>query len=743
MENRVENPGLNIDRGRVDSFKKVIKEKEVFKLEGSDRDLAAIGVIGELGINGVNTTEDLFDKTQNGNVNQEVARKNIKDLGTAIAESILESDNEELKAAMVAGSYSTEALLPEPWRGRMESDDGDVGLAGVICDALTDKISDKTKKETVQRAMETVDFFKNNSEYSNLLVDQLDSSIVELRGLINPLNRNEMKVISERLKYLQDEKDKTNSKSPKVVFGQEKSKTDKDRRLAQIERAEAMKSQEEASENGAEGEKRKGSFYMMEPEDLVNLEMSQRAKDQFHFSPPYPEWFKELPSKDQKLWIVRNKLINGVAYKQALRNVDAEKLMMNRGLDINKGELKLLCEMPKFQESMHAMFEDLFVLGNEGGEQFLRLRRGSTEEGKFGSPLDTKVDYILTHFEAYKEKLALKMQYPGKTEDEINKMYLNEERANDSIRGSVATAWNFLYIGNIIESADVDRQLKPTEVVSDKLRTMIHPLQKALGKWGVYKEGKSMQDLDGVTGEEEPMGGAIATWVQYHLDLDTVKGKHDFRQKLANREIRPLPERMACSFVEMFEVTTEDGVKMPMSEAIRTNKKIIFNENDIENDLDIFTDFRDSMDGCKTAFDYLSGNKKLELGKNHEEWARGFQKDIALIRQTKVEAVADKRKYLSFLNDPEFMKWVIAASMGFETKADDVLLTLKSYRNYNGAVREIVGLPGLIKLENRNTVLKMLGGDKGDVATNIMINKIQNQVTNNERDLYRWLKKRR
>jgi len=524
--------------------------------------------------------------------------------------------------------------------------------------------------------------------------------------------------------------------------------------------------------NGEDGQEKGMPLFMMSKEDVVNLEMTQRNKEQFHFSPPYPPWLKEMSDNEQRLWLLRVRLVNGTAYKQALRNMDAEKLMFNRGLDMTKGELRLLCEAPGTQEAMRMMFNDLFEKIEETGEQFLRLKRKPGKDDVFGLPLDDNTEYYLTHFEAYKEGLALMLDKKAGSIKDGMAMYRNGIKASNESRGAVGMSWNFLYLGNIIESADVDRQLKPTEVVSDKIRTMLHPLQKALGKWGVYKTGGERREFDGVTGEEEPMGGEIATWVQYHLELDKIRGTSSFRDKLRNREIRPLPERMGCSLVEMLYVNYEENgslkmeekkkkngevelddngnpkmveSKMLMSKALSLGKKISFPKDIEGEDLDIFTDFRDAMDGTKTAFDYLNGKNRLELAKNEHEWARNFQKDIALIRQTKTESTSSGRKYLSFLDDPEFMVWVIAASTGFESLADDIMLDAKSIKydgsNYKGRIREIVNLPGLVPIRDRQAVLERLGGDKGEMLTMMRLAKITQQVVKNRRDLMAGLER--
>ena len=204
-------------------------------------------------------------------------------------------------------------------------------------------------------------------------------------------------------------------------------------------------------------------------------------------------------------------------------------------------------------------------------------------------------------------------------EKDPERAYNSGKRAKLETRSAVGAAWNFLYVGNLIESADVDRQLKPTELCSDKIRTMIHPLQKALGKWGVYKEGK--EKLEGVTGEEEPMGGDIASWVKYHLELGEIRGDSSFRNKLINGEIKPFPKRTLCSIAELFvvEKKTSDGKveKTTMAEMIMRREKIQLGSYDLGNDLDIFSDYRDIMDGCKTAYTYLSGG--AEYAKNPKE----------------------------------------------------------------------------------------------------------------------------
>jgi len=527
-----------------------------------------------------------------------------------------------------------------------------------------------------------------------------------------------------------------------------RNRTAQERRDRELKEAElrALRGPQEPSEGDDNGSKKEQNhFYFMTQDDLIDLDMTQRNKDQFHFNPPYPSWFKELKSFDeQKLWLLECKLINGVAYKQALRNIDAEKLFGNRALDITNEEMRLLCNMEGFQKTLKMIFDDLFVWENEvnGGDRFLKLKQreltaDEIEKKCVGKPLDREVEKILTDntFESYKEKLALKLQYPDKNKKEIdelyNKLYSEKKRASNKYRRIVALAWDTAYIGNVIESADGDRQLKPTEIVSDKLRTMIHPMQKAMGKWGVFKQGK--ESIDGINGEEEPMGGDIASWIRYHLELGDIRENNKFRQKLLNGEIQPLPRRAACSLLEMYMVNVEgqEG-KMTMAEAIMKGKKIVFvNKKDDPNsrggDLDIFSDFRDMMDGCKTAYTYLTGTAKLEVGKSEYEWARKFNADIALIRQMNGGKKRDGRvNTLEFVNEPEFIAWVIASSAGFDIEGNGIVLNFKSIgansENYDIAVKKIINLPDLVSLGSRDgKIEQILNADRGWFGTTRML----------------------
>lgn len=638
----------------------------------------------------------------------------------------------------------------------------------------TDRQKDITKENLAVLGKSVfVAMNKTFANYSKEATETITSQLApeEIDGLLP----KQLQGIGRYVKEMDDKATEDEKKEAKEPFKNKSQNVDNKDYDVNLAATRSFEQAANAGEEGKEGEgKDKGMpLFMLTKEDIVTTEMMQRNKEQFHFSPPYPPWFKELAPDDKRLWMVRIKLVNGAAYKQALRNMDVEKLMFNRALDISRDEFKLLFKMEKFQEAVRGMFGDLLEWDNpkaETGFRYLRLKKMTEgelkkklkkeeeEKGKKkhpveGFPLNEEVEKYLTHFESYKETLALRLD----GDSEAEKSYNEGKRASFKSRSAVGAAWNFLYIGNIIESADVDRQLKPTEVVSDKIRTMIHPLQKALGKWGIYKEGKG--SLQGITGEEEPMGGDIASWIKYHLELGDIRGDQSFRDKVKSGIIKPFPKRTSCSIMELLTIETKDKIKTNLAELIMASEDKIELDNSYDNnDLDIYSDYRDIMDGCKTAYDYLSGSAKFEVQKG-KEWVRKFNADIALIRQYNangVEEVRDGNKViigerrfrpaLSFVDDPEFIAWVIAASTGFDHRSNRIILNFKSIGanndNYDLVVNKILTLPGLVDFNMENYRIKeILGSDKGHVGTKRMLYKNKHEVFKNENEMRGSIKK--
>lgn len=270
---------------------------------------------------------------------------------------------------------------------------------------------------------------------------------------------------------------------------------------------------------------------------------------------------------------------------------------------------------------------------------------------------------------------------------------LEEKRA-------VATAWNFLFVGNIIESADIYRQLKPTQVNSDKIRTMMMPLEKFLQKIGIYE--------DELTGMEESYGGNLALWVQKRFLEEESEGRHDLRGKIRyaathdRKEMtedqwmwRMMPKRVMCSFVDNYRVKTDSGREMRMSEALMNGEKIQFRAND----LDVFVDTRDTWDEVQTVMMPLIGKGKVDIEKQIEEFT-----SMVVKLQGVVNSIGKNDKvYDLFTRNPEYYAWLVANTVGLEINMDIPILkrsSLKRGQHYFVSVEEIADA---LKLDDDQT----------------------------------------
>ena len=108
-------------------------------------------------------------------------------------------------------------------------------------------------------------------------------------------------------------------------------------------------------------------------------------------------------------------------------------------------------------------------------------------EGKNGLTAGGDVEKWLNNFDNFREEMATRIS---------TSLDLSKEQGD----AAVSAAWNHLFMGDFIESADFYRQLTPTEVVSDKFRTFYHLWTKGLGKFGVWK----IAGVDSGSGKEEP-----------------------------------------------------------------------------------------------------------------------------------------------------------------------------------------------------------------------------------------------
>lgn len=374
---------------------------------------------------------------------------------------------------------------------------------------------------------------------------------------------------------------------------------------------------------------------------------------------------------------------------------------------------------------------------NEQRSDFGRDNQGYVRNIKDGSyVIDPKVARNLGDigsgfgFEEYKEemyrKMALKKIYPNRVNEIDNdckgfynnllQTYIDNRRRSDpkiknktnpeletewikinalEEKRAVATAWNFLFVGNIVESADVYRQLKPTQINSDKLRTAMMPLEKFLQKMKVKKTR-----LDG---SEEFFGGSIALWAGDMLSGENPESSSAFRKKLlyaANNDRRGLtfdeakwrlfPKRTMCSFVDSYKVNV-NGRNMSMSQALIEGGDI----NIKGDDADVFVDLRDTWDAIIDLNPSFIGKSREFDARDLTKWVSPTLKGLGVIKGIDRIPLDDGTfGYMDFVDRPETYAWTIANCYKLEGDLDVPILNRKALgankENYDFKVKEVL-----------------------------------------------------
>ncbi len=486
------------------------------------------------------------------------------------------------------------------------------------------------------------------------------------------------------------------------------------------------------------------SPYEIDPSSFVDALFNQQ-NPRLYFTPP-PEWVRKLPPKEQYLLKIQQKLASGAEYKLGVKDISAEKARQSEVYNLPETELKFIYEMPGVKEALETFVGDLLEPYSEDGRVFSRLKLGP--DGRIDKSVAKKCGDIDSgfSFESFKEemykKMALKKLYPNKI-GEINsdwetvykdaiKDYIKKARDDfKNFRGNrgiidnrtdaelenkwitdnaleekraVATAWNFLFVGHVIESADTKRSLKPSQINSDKLRTMMMPLEKFLQKASIRKG--SLQ------GSEELFGGNLSLWAKRRMEEEGA----NFSQKLVyaadndrtemtdeQAKWRLMPKRTMCSFSDEYHVKTKDGEEMTFSEALRNKKEIVFKEND----LDVFVSLRDTWDEVISVSPFLIGKGEYSPVQQPDKFASAVEKlkglvtGINKIRLTPEEAARQGRAFghEKYVDCPEFYAWLIANAVGIEINLDTPILNRAAIKadsdNYDVVVNNFVRLLNL------------------------------------------------
>lgn len=414
---------------------------------------------------------------------------------------------------------------------------------------------------------------------------------------------------------------------------------------------------------------REGSTYDV----FVNAELLQQPISlQVDTFPP--EWFKKLDSEGQHLIRARIRLANASFIKRRFGDIDGERTKQNDYLSLTEKELGLIWKMPGVKECLYRYTEDFLEKDDsaEEGVFFWTLKAKNKEEAE-----------QLTSFEAYQIALAQEFEEKGVVSDDLE------------AKSAVAVSWNFLFCCNAMESADTKRIINPSGVYGEQVRALMHPLVKAIGKYGIKPDEKPEQLA---VGTEEGWGGQLGDWIANRLEA----GDYEFRQKLRERKVKPYPERMLASLPELAEVKVV-GIdeKISMAQAFSEKREIQFPSTES----DLFGGYLDTWDSAFKAYNYATGKVPLESGKNNREWARTLADTIAKLRS---KSIGKHHVLEPYYRNREFILWTIANSVGLRLHTSNLILSLPvSSDAYNVEVRNIVDYPRLVEsLEDRRWIKK-------------------------------------
>lgn len=194
-------------RPEVDRVKKLIKEGDLLKPRDPDFPSTGTGeknVVRSFGIQGVETVDDLFNRTEAPNYDPHKAQEALRVMSTAVYESMIESGDPDLMEAVIAGSYSTERLLPPEWVGSDASDpENGSRFASMVTQNFLDKFTTEPNRARVFAALETLDYLRNNpdlgtEDFYRRQARETHKSISE----VAPMGRSEIEARAWALEYV-------------------------------------------------------------------------------------------------------------------------------------------------------------------------------------------------------------------------------------------------------------------------------------------------------------------------------------------------------------------------------------------------------------------------------------------------------------------------------------------------------------------------------------------------------------
>lgn len=646
--------------------------------------------------------------------NKDIAEKRLDVLANSIYIAAKYGENPEVRDAIESldGTLFDNAL-PDSLKG----------VGSRIVEIATDReITNLTLKTELKKLDRRTEILRTSGAVSDGKMSEiLTTKILELSELVDDLDDRGYDELTRVSAYLGSEVERLEMKVETDSLHSGLAGLDSEAR-ARLLAQEMARSRAPRGPNDGETEYSPyEASYDMTKERFVEMEYNMQPIRWYDERPP--AWFdkKNMNSDERELIDLRLKLLNAAANKVYLRNRDIEKLRNNYP-EVTEHDFKLLWEkMPGFKEALTGIVSDLCEeYTDNDGRILLRLKTQGTGDTPFA--INKVVKDKVEHFYRYKDDYS-------KTLDNANVLTTSEKRKLGKIEAdklvamrkteAVSAAWNFLYVGDSVESWDYFRELKPTVCVSDKLRTMDHPMIKALGKWGVWKGYQTPGEVVAAEGQEEPfISGPLSSWI-----LDRIKYEPNFKQRLTSGDLKDmLPRTMVVSMIESTAIGKGEN-KMSLGSALLHGRMDVISEHFTRNDTDknLMQPHNDMVQGGEFILNLIKGKIQYAEGKNDSAFVSDFVENTSLIRQEpNIPLVGGGLGTIGFVDKPEFFAWAITIACGFDSHDKIPLPNARSlgtdYDAYDLAMKQLIEKITVRSSVDKKKVLQMLAAD-GFVST--------------------------
>lgn len=602
-------------RPEVDKVKGLMGA-DFFKNSATEKEIKARNVIRSFNMQGIETIDDLFNRTNAPNYDQNQAKEKINVLATAIYETMQESGDKEVVEAAISGSFSIAEQLPPAFVGEDKSDlENGSRSAALVFQNFVDKFATETDKAIVYNAMENFDYVKNNPEIGIETGEAAKEALKQIKT-VSISGKDSIESRARLVAYLSkiSSKNKSETDKSETINGNEILKKIADD-IEKTAKASEISAKQAAARYELEHDMRTVSLGEQIDAYLYVRAPRERAPQQWEYDVPdelvgigvnetdQAAWRSLLNFQDQWLGAIYNKRYNAADYNNRIDAMSQSILNMK---ELNESDLKKWYENPvlNLKGVMRHIARELLteteVPGIKSKAYVFEIKDGKYVEGSY-------VEQFVNNEDRYKRELVGRLT--SDTDERGNKVVPIVK--NDKVaKMAVALAMDIMEMGGVFSYADGLRKLSWE---SDALRLSQRPERKYRSK---------------ITGGEL-FGGPWTEWA----NVMSGGNERETMRRIDQENVVPL--QLAGSFLDMPHKGDRDTRSM-MERIYNDPNGVVF--SNLEKDM-FFGWRKDHIMPAARIWMYISGKSKLELSKTREadaaisEWRSDLYNDVMQLRQ--------------------------------------------------------------------------------------------------------------